>query len=100
MKAVRMTSFEYTSEDFGGRTTKIYDTTGKDPNMVFYPAAEVDGYRRKVAALVEAAKKFEEVGWTQRGWEDCLQQLKAAIAAVEEYLAGLKKKCKIRYKPS
>jgi hypothetical protein len=49
----------------------------------YYPAAEVDTYRRKVAALVEAAQKFEEVGWTQRGWEDCLQRLKAAIAAVE-----------------
>lgn len=37
-----------------------------------------------VERLVEAARMFEEVGWTQRGWEDCLQKLKAALKPFKE----------------
>lgn len=43
--------------------------------------------RQRLARLVEAAERFEQVGWTQRGWEDCLQKLSIAIAAVERHLA-------------
>ncbi len=54
----------------------------------YYPAAEVDAYRRKVAVLVEAAMGAEKfiAYWfagTPTG-ERCLADLKAAIAAVEE----------------
>jgi len=40
--------------------------------------------RERLARLVEAAERFEQVGWTQRGWEDCLQKLSIAIAAAKE----------------
>lgn len=46
--------------------------------------SENDALRERLARLVEAAERFEQVGWTQRGWEDCLQKLSIAIAAAKE----------------
>ena len=47
------------------------------------PYCDVDAMLAAVRALVEVSKKFNETGWTQRGWEDLLQKQNEAIAAVE-----------------
>ncbi len=66
----------------------IDNGTGQD----YYPAADVDTYRRKVAALVEAAKEVikrtedwnvETIIGRQPNTAIGLDKLKAAIAAVE-----------------
>jgi hypothetical protein len=66
---------------------------GDDLSGVYYPAAEVDAYRRKVAALVAIGKQLHALlilGANEKRWfpttkmTDLLADLKATLAALGE----------------
>lgn len=51
MEMIRLVELVYVAKD--GRRFRVKDTTGKDPNMVFYRARDVDAALRHLAEEIK-----------------------------------------------